>query len=752
MHKRIRVLIKGVVQGVGFRPFVFKLAKEQGVCGYVLNNSSGVLIDAEGDERKLEFFFEVIKTTPPKNAVIESVEIECDCEPLHRKVFEIRESDEESIRCAMLPTDKAICLECQKELRDKNNRRFEYPFINCIECGPRYTIIENLPYDRAKTSMESFTMCPVCKEEYENPLDRRFHAQPNSCAKCGPELTLYRKNASVVVEGKKAIDVAAKAIKKGEIVAIKGMGGFHLVCDASKVNVVMRLREKKKRPAKPFAVMFAAFSDILKCSQITEMENELINAPERPIVLVKKRKPHRLDKFNIACDQIAPNNLKMGVFLPYTPIHMLLMDKVATPIVCTSANVSDEAIITSKEAVFEKLSDVVDYVLDYNREIVNPCDDSVVDICGDKAFMIRRARGYAPANIKINRKSDKKILALGASQKNSIAIAFEGNILVSPHIGDIDNLDTFDYFKRTVELFSSVYDFTPDVVVHDRHPDYASTKYAKSLGVDSLAVYHHHAHILALMAEHNILDREILGIAWDGSGYGEDGTIWGGEFLKVRGAAFERAGYFKPFKLLGGESAIREPKRIAFSILFDLYGEALFTMELPFLKAFEEDELATLRSMHEKSLNTVMTSSAGRLFDAVASILGVLHKSTYEGEAGAAIEMLADKSCAESYAFEVRDGVVDWGEMFRQIVAGRQDVAKVSARFINTLAKTVTYFAKETGLPVGLSGGVFQNGLLLEAVKKEQANHGFTLYTHTKLPPNDGCIAFGQAVYATLKH
>ncbi|MFW6307692.1 MAG: carbamoyltransferase HypF [Campylobacterales bacterium] len=752
MLRRVKLLIRGVVQGVGFRPFVYNLANELELKGFVLNNSSGVLVDIEGKSENLKLFMEKLQSQKPKNSIIESVEQECDCEPLHRKEFIIKDSIEESDRCALMPTDKAICPECLKELKDSSNRRYNYPFINCIDYGPRYTIIKKLPYDRVNTSMDSFTMCHECQEEYHNPLDRRFHAQPNSCSKCGPKLTLLRNNGTALIEGEKSIEITAKMIKKGEIVAIKGMGGFHLVCDASKANVVQKLRDKKKRPTKPFAVMFKSFADIMKCSSIQECEAELINSSERPIVLVEKKKPHRLEKFCIASELIAPNNTKMGVFLPYTPIHILLLEKLNTPIVCTSANISDESIIADSKGVLEKLQDVATYVLDYDRKIINPCDDSVVDVFDGEVKMVRRARGYAPANIKLPIKSTKKILALGANQKNTIAIGFEDNTLISPHIGDIDNLDTYSYFEQNVRLFGSVYDFTPEVVVCDAHPEYASTKYAKTLGKEILQVYHHHAHTLSVLAENGALETKVLGVSWDGSGYGEDGTIWGGEFLEVDGVECKRIGHFRKFKLLGGNRAIKEPRRSALGLLYEIYGDEAFSLGLPFLKSFKEDELEALQKMCKSDINSTQTSSVGRLFDAIAAILEVLYISSYEGEAGVCLEYEAASECDEVYGFELKDGVIDTKQIVEGVIADRGDVPKAAAKFMNTLASIAVAIAKNRGLPMALSGGVFLNGYLLKAIKKEANKEGVEYLINKRVPSGDGGISLGQIAYAALKY
>lgn len=747
MCKRATIAITGTVQGVGFRPFVYKKATEMDLRGYVLNTGDGVKIDAEGDESRLEEFIHQVCNEAPTNAVIDSCDVTYE-EPQGYRMFEICESAQgECDLKAIIPPDYAICPDCLHELQNKRDSRYHYPFINCVNCGPRYSIVKKIPYDRPNTSMDVFEMCPSCEKEYKNPKDRRYHAQPISCPECGPKLTLHRSNGSLLTEGYKAIETVAKLIAKGHIVAIKGVGGFHLVCDASKNRSVLKLREKKNRPQKPFAVMFRSVYDMMKCSDLLPEEEELIRSPERPIVLITKRKPHRLEKFCISCDGIAPGVNRIGVFLPYSPIHVMLMEQVKCPIIATSANISDEPIITDSAVLLEKLGDVVDYYLDYDREIVNPCDDSVAMIQDGSVQFVRKSRGFSPECIKLPVSLDKKVLAVGGHLKNTIAIGFGNNAAISPHIGDLSGIDTMEYFERTVKMFEGVYGFNPDVIVCDKHPGYESTKWAKAQGIPLLQVQHHYAHILSLMAEHQITG-PILGVAWDGTGYGDDGTLWGGEFFKADLNGYERIVHFESFKLLGGEKAVKEPKRVALSILFDLYGEAALDLDIPLLKQFEKEEIFTLYEMHQKSLNAPLSSSVGRLFDAVAAIFDVVYTTTYEGETGLKMETLYDDCPLMShYPFEIHNGVIYYKEIFKEMLK-EPCKERALSKFINTLCHIIVAIAKEQKLPVGLSGGVFQNKILTTQLLELLNNYEIPYYIHQKVPPNDGGISLGQIIYA----
>ncbi len=747
MIERYKITVEGVVQGVGFRPFVYKAASELGLFGWVLNDSRGVFIDIEGKKEQLEAFLSYLKEKTPPNAIIDSLYYEKSQRVLGRSDFIIKESVLEGTNCSMLPSDKAICPECLHEIKDPANRRYRYAFTNCVNCGPRYTIINKLPYDRARTSMAKFTMCPKCQKEYDDPNNRRYHAQPNSCSDCGPKLTLHRNNGTVLAENYKAIEAAAKLLKKGHILAIKGVGGFHLVCDATKTFLVHKLREKKKRPAKPFAVMFRHLSDIAKCTELCPLEEELILSSERPIVLLTKRKPHRLEKFCISCDGIAPGLNTMGVFLPYSPIHVLLFELVKFPLIVTSANISGEPLITDMEEMQGRLGDVYDYILDYDREIVNPVDDSVVTVQDGRAQMVRRGRGYAPINIKLPFKLKRNVLALGARQKNSIAIAFEDNCILSPFIGDLDTIRTQEYFKKTIETFLGFYNFTPDVIVLDKHPAYEYRQWAESSALPLVEVQHHHAHLLSLATEREQFG-EFLGIVWDGTGYGDDGTIWGGEFFLCSDGKYTRVAHFKEFLLLGGDKAAQEPKRSAFSILYAIYGERFFELEIPLLKEFSKEEKETFKKMHDSKLNSFSTTSVGRIFDAVAALCQGVYCASYEGESGMRIEAAVEEKCNESYEYEINaEGIIDLGKMFTGIIE-EEEPERVAAKFINTLVQIIVTVAKRFNRKVLLSGGVFQNRALCAKVIQAFKQEGIEYYMHETVPPNDGGIALGQVAYA----
>lgn len=744
-----RVRIVGTVQGVGFRPFVYKLATELALRGYVLNNEEGVLILVQGEEAILRAFMVRLESEKPPLARFNSLEVEWSEGEETYDSFTIRASETGGKKRAILPADSSLCPDCLKELHDPKNRRYLYPFINCTNCGPRYTLIRALPYDRPNTSMDSFPLCPTCQKEYEDPLNRRFHAEPIACPECGPKLTLYRANGTILATEQKALETVGKLIKKGHIIAIKGIGGFHLVCDATKGRVVMELRQRKNRPTKPLAVMFRTIFDIAKCTELSHEEERLILSPERPIVLISKRRPHRLEKFAISCDSVAPNVGTMGVFLPYSPLHVLLMEQVKIPLVFTSANISGEPLVTSREELSEKLAGVFDYCLDHDRAILNPCDDSVVAFSQDRAQMIRRARGFAPSNVPLPFELESSVLALGAQQKSTLAIAFEKSAILSPHIGDLDNPSSVGYFHRTRALLEGLYHFKPEVIVADKHPEYESTRYALAQkGVKVLQVQHHYAHLLSLLSEKGITE-EILGVIWDGTGYGDDGTIWGGEFLKGSFEGYQRVGHLKPFRLLGGESAIKEPRKLALSLLFDLYGAEAMRLAHPVVEAFSPEELEVLYKMHQKGLNAPWCSSIGRLFDAVAALSGMVERVSFEGECGMVMEGLYQSEAEiPNYPYRIEAGVVDVRAMIEAIVSRREEKAVVATRFINTLAQIALEVAQAQGLGVGFSGGVFQNRELSARITKLFQEAEIPCYMHESIPCNDGGIALGQVAYA----
>jgi len=590
-------------------------------------------------------------------------------------------------------------------------------------------------------------MCKACEEEYSNPLDRRYHAQPIGCWECGPKLELIDKVGQSLLT-LTVIDKAVELILEGNILAVKGVGGYHLMCDATNDEAVQKMRERKKRPTKPYAVMVANVELARELAVMSEQEEELLTSKERPIVLLDSKGNHEgypYSKF------IAPNMSRIGLFLPYTPLHLLLLQKLNRPLVATSANVTDEPICTNKESL-EKLQDVYDYVLDHNREIVNGCDDSVVMVVKDQQIILRRARGYAPASIKLPFALNKNVLALGANQKSTIAIGFDKEVILSPHIGDLDSIGSVVYYKKNIETLERMYDFKPDVIAHDMHPQYESTKLAKELVLrqaqepnnqsvtELVEVQHHYAHILGVMAEKQIRGK-VLGVAFDGTGYGDDGNLWGGEFLVCDYEGYERVAQINYFKLLGGARAIKEPKRVALSLLFDLYGKNAITLQNPTIKAFSTTELKTYFIAWEKGLNTPLSSSVGRLFDAVASLVGVCQMMSFEGESGMMLEELYDSSIEGYYHFDYEDGKIGILSVIKEILLEKNTSVAVS-KFFHTLVEIIYTIHRQYDLPLLLSGGVFQNrvllGLVLERIPDAVISNA--------IPPNDGGIALGQIV------
>ncbi|WP_234697140.1 carbamoyltransferase HypF [Nitrosophilus alvini] len=762
--RKIRAVIKinGIVQGVGFRPFIYKLAKEYYANGFVMNDAKGVLIDIDIEDDKIDSFLKAISYKKPSLARIDEISYKT-FDSLQRDGFFIKESCSDVEKSAAVSPDIAVCENCLEEMRNPQNRRYQYYFINCTDCGPRYTITRTVPFDRKNTSMAEFEMCPKCKEEYEDPLDRRYHAQAISCFDCGPGLCIKSKKGKTFAEGIEAIKMAAKLLKKGKIVAVKGLGGFHLMCDATNARSVKTLRQRKNRQSKPFAVMFRNLDQIERVAELSERERELILSKEKPIVIVKKRKIHRLEcyKYKLAAC-VAPEIDRLGVFLPYTPLQHILFEYYGCPLVATSANMSDEPIITDSEDLLKRLGNVIDFYIDYNREIVNACDDSVIQCIDDKKETVRLARGFAPKTIKLPFSVEKNILAVGANQKNSITIAIKDKLIMSPHIGDLNTIESFGYFEKTVDTFKRFYDFEPDIIVCDKHPGYETTKWAvketqKREGeVELLQVQHHLAHIYACKAELGI-DEDCLGFSWDGTGYGDDGNIWGGEVFK----GDERAYHFKYFRLIGGEKAVKEPRRAALGLLFEIFSlDEILEMDNPTVKAFSKEEIKLLHQAYEKGLNSPLTSSAGRIFDAVASFAGIIQESGYEGQSGLIIEKLYNDMCSDSYKYEIKDGIIDISQMIRQILTDlnakncteKNCKCMISTKFLNTMKNIIVNIAKKENMPVILSGGVFQNRILSENVIKEFEKEGIRYYFQHDTPINDGGISLGQIWYILSKY
>jgi len=725
-----KILIKGTVQGVGFRPFVYQMAQKLGLVGEVLNSSLGVEIILNATKEEFGLFLNELKTNLPPLAKIDLIEIK-EIEFREFSSFKIVQTKESELKTALLPPDISICKECEKELFDKNNRRYLYPFITCTNCGVRYSIIEKLPYDRVNTSMRFFKMCKKCEAEYNNPLDRRYHAQPIGCWECGPKLELRIKSEELRIEGLEAVDGAVRLLKEGAILALKGVGGYHLVCDATNFEAISKLRERKKRPSKPFAVMVKDIAMAKEFANISKKEEQLLTSKERPIVI--------LNSLQTLPSLVAPNISKIGLFLPYTPLHLLILKKLNRPIIATSANLSDEPICTDIKSL-QKLKNVYDAVLNHNRKIVNGCDDSVVMAVKDRVLMMRRARGYTPLSIKLPFKLEQNTLAVGANQKSTVAIGFGNDAILSPHIGDLDSIGSIEYYKKNIETLFRIYNFKPELIAHDLHPNYESTKVAKSFnGVKLKPVQHHFAHILGVMAEHQ-LKNKVFGVAFDGTGLGSDGNLWGGEFLICDYKGFKRVAHFDYFKLLGGEKAIKEPRRVALSLLFECFGKEVINLNVPTIKAFSQTELNALYIAWQKGLNAPLSSSAGRLFDAVASLLGVNQVVSYEGESGLMLEELYNKDEKATYPFEFKDGTINIRPLVLEIIK-EDNKSKAVSKFFNTLIEIIaTIYKKHSNLPLVASGGVFQNRVLLELLIERFPN----VYLPSQIPPNDGGIALGQ--------
>jgi len=733
MTTRCKYKIEGIVQGVGFRPFIYKIAKANSLFGYVLNDSLGVEIEVEGRYKDLKEFDNDLHTKLPPLARVDFIEKK-ELKPTGHTDFIIKESHEKSIKYTLVSPDMSICDDCLRELKDKKNFRYNYFFINCTNCGPRYSIIKTVPYDRANTSMSDFKMCQKCNSQYKDPMNRRYHAQPISCACDGPELFLKNIKGEMIAKNSDAISKFADLIKSGNIVAMKGMVGFHLICDASNSQSINELRKRKNRPTKPFAVMFKDMISIKKSCNMTKDEEKAIKSQQRPIVLLKKNKTDKNTS-----KEIAPFIDRLGAFLPYTPLHVLLLEKLKNPIIATSANKSGEPIITCEDDLKKELGRVIDFYLDYNREIVNASDDSVLQMIDNKYLMMRSSRGFTPTSTRYKSNEKRQILAVGAHQKNSIALYLNNQIILSPYIGDLDSVKSCEFFKRTLDVFKNLYNFNPQVIICDLHPNYFTTIWAKKQEKEVHQIQHHYAHILSTMFEHN-LNKKVLGVAWDGTGYGDDGTIWGGEFLVSDRKSYERVAYFEPFSLLGGDRSIKDIKRVALSMIVDLQpcDEKEFER---FFQLFTKNELSTLKQMHQKNINAPKCSSVGRIFDAVAVFSGVCNTASYDGESGLIIESLYDENVKDAYKFYLDGDIIRYKHIFLEMLKDK-DPKIISSKFINALVDIFFKISSKYNLDIALGGGVFQNRTLLENILKKQENN--KIYFPQKLPINDGGIAVGQ--------
>jgi hydrogenase maturation protein HypF len=776
--KRLKLTVRGAVQGVGFRPFVYRLATDLGLRGWVNNSAQGVFIEVEGPQARLEEFRLRLEAEKPPRSFIQSLEASW-LDPAGCGGFEIRPSEIGGGKTALVLPDIATCPDCLREIFDAHNRRHFYPFTNCTNCGPRFSIIEALPYDRANTSMKGFTMCPRCRAEYEDPRDRRFHAQPNACPVCGPRLELWDRQGKILAgaqdSAREALALAAEALRAGKIVAVKGLGGFHLMVAARDDRAVRRLRELKHREEKPFAVMSPSMEAIKAICAVSPLEERLLRSSEAPIVLLRRISSLKSQVSNL----LAPNNPNLGVMLPYTPLHHLLLSLVGLPVVATSGNLSDEPICTDEHEALERLGGIADLFLVHNRPIVRHVDDSITRVMAGRELVLRRARGYAPLPVQVRSAEGgvgsaegetRCVLAVGAHLKNTVALSVGRQIFISQHIGDLETDQAFEAFRRVIADFETLYDSRPNIIAADAHPDYLSTQFARTLVTQPstlnpqlFPVQHHVAHVLACMAE-NELEPPVLGVSWDGTGYGSDGTIWGGEFFLVTDTACERVAHLRQFRLPGGDKAVKEPRRTALGLLYEMLGDAAFARgNLASVRAFKPAELAPLKTMLARGINSPLTSSVGRLFDAVASLVGLRQQVRFEGQAALELEFALD-GIATNEAYPLSVGrpepdphsalLLDWSPTIQAILADieRKVVpGEISVRFHNGLVEALLAVAREIGQPrVVLSGGCFQNRYLTERAVQRLQEEGFRPYWHQRIPPNDGGIALGQA-FAALR-
>jgi hydrogenase maturation protein HypF len=779
--KSASISVRGIVQGVGFRPFVYGLAIKHNLNGWVYNTSEDVRIEVEGEAEAVERFELELKTEAPPLAHIEAVTIEHH-PPRGYKNFEIRHSQAQEGKYQLISPDIATCQACLGELLNPEDRRYGYPFTNCTNCGPRFTIIEDMPYDRPKTTMRYFQMCPQCQAEYDNPLDRRFHAQPNACPKCGPQVELVDNQGNLVTaieSGANPVAAASQLLKEGKIVAIKGLGGFLLACDATNDTVVKTLRQRKKRSSKPFAIMVTTIEEAKSHCYISPEEEDLLTSPQSPIVLMMWKEDSSVSR------EIAPNLRFLGIMLPYTPLHHILLRDTGQPLVMTSGNLSEEPIARDNDEALRRLSGIADYFLIHNRDIYSRYDDSVAIVERGTSQLIRRARSYAPYPIRLSFKA-KQVLGCGAEEKNTFCLTKDNYAFLSQHIGDMENMETLEHFDSTISLYKRLFHMEPEIIAHDLHPDYLATKYARELGESGMKlvpVQHHHAHIASCLAD-NGLESPVIGVAFDGTGMGADGNIWGGEFLVADYRNFRRAGHLEYMPLPGGAAAIKRPSRTAIGYILTLLGENVLNTviaseakqsQLAYIGQVTQVEIEVIKRQIEKKINSPLSSSMGRLFDAISALLGIRGEIDYEGQAAVELEMAAYSSVVarrvsdeaiydtqESYPYYIVEDqgirIVQLRDLLSAIIEDLyQDISRgrISVKFHNTVARMINemchLIADETGISqVALSGGVFQNRLLLGKAVSLLESSGFQVFTHRQVPCNDGGISLGQAVIANF--
>jgi hydrogenase maturation protein HypF len=744
-----RLEANGIVQGVGFRPFVYQLANKHKIRGEIANTSNGVSLHIEGLKSDIDKFCRDLSEKCPPLARITNISI-LPATVKTYKEFTIEKSKGEPYRSTLISPDVSVCEDCLRELFDPNDRRYKYPFINCTNCGPRYTIINDIPYDRPFTSMQHFKMCNDCQTEYDDPSNRRFHAQPNACSTCGPHVSLY-DGCKNPIETDDPIQKTAVLLKEGFIVAIKGLGGYHFAVDAENDDAVRKLRQRKHREEKPLAVMSYDIDRIGSYAHISSKEEALLSSFQRPIVLLRKKDPNPLS------NEVAPRNRYFGVMLPYTPLHYILLSHGFLATVMTSGNISEEPIAIDNDEAFDRLSNIADYFLTHNRDIYLRSDDSIVRMTADSNRFIRRSRGYVPVPVFL-KKAIPEVLACGAELKNTVCLTKGKNAFLSQHIGDLENLETYSFFKMTIEHMKRILDIKPKIVACDLHPDYLSTEFAKSLSdIQLIQIQHHHAHIVSCMAE-NKIHEPVIGLSLDGTGYGVDGHIWGGEVITAQLDSFERVASLSNTAMPGSAAAIKEPWRMAVSYLNEAFGTMVNDLDIPLFESIDQKEVDTIVQMILKKVNSPSTSSLGRLFDGIAAILGIRTHVSFEGQAAMELEMISE-DVTDCYEYEwIEEDIfrVPTTPIIKGVVHDLKagvSPSVISGRFHQTIihlfGDLCCTIRSKTGLNrVALSGGVFQNSLLLTGMIRILEDNQFKVFTHSNVPANDGGIALGQAVVA----
>ncbi|MFH1729455.1 MAG: carbamoyltransferase HypF [Pseudomonadota bacterium] len=757
--KRLKINISGQVQGVGFRPTVYGHAIKAGITGYVNNTSLGVDIEAEGLSKEVDNFLFLINEFPPPKAKIESIKT-LELEPKGYSKFDIMITDSSKGKSVLISPDMATCKDCEKELFDKNDRRYNYPFINCTNCGPRFTIIKDRPYDRSKTSMHDFLMCLSCQDEYDDPLNRRFHAQPNACPECGPKVSLLSKSNQELSKGNEALLECIKHLKEGKIIALKGLGGFHLACDATNNEACATLRKRKRRSEKPLALMADSLDKIKKYAYINKLEKSLLTSDARPIVLLKKLYPDTLN------EQVSIDNNYLGFMLPYTPLHLVLAKEFEI-LVMTSCNFSEEPIVSDLTELATIQNEVCDFVLINNRDIVHKCDDSIVMAPNEiNIITVRRSRGYVPSPI-ITCFNFPKFLACGAEKKNTFSFSVGNKVFISQHIGDLKDLRSYEFYKSQINDFKNLLEIEPEFIVHDSHPDYLSTLYADEEGLKKISVQHHHAHMAATMAEAGVQNHEnVLGICFDGTGLGEDNTVWGGEFLYGNYASFKQVGSFEQFSLPGGDKASLEPYRIALALgSFSDYDASYF--ETLLTNHYGEDlskNIKLISKMIQNKSPFIQTSSLGRLFDGISSLIGLAAKASYEAQAAIKLERVANVDIEEYYPVNIEKNDINVHRIqLKPIINSilkdleeKKDISKIASKFHNSIAISSFEMAKRLSIEfaftkIALGGGCFQNSLLLNKTIEVFKGSEFELLIPKEVPINDAGISFGQTMVALHK-